>query len=236
VLEAFAAGCGGKLDSTLAQKLQPGDAAFYGVRPGWLHLWNQAKVEKRNWYWLDNSWFDSSRETMFRVGCNAVQSWSHKLSTGTRLARLGVRIRPWQKRGAHIVVCNQSDEFMRTIARWPDGAAGWQRTIVKHLQASTERKIVVRDKQCPRPLAEDLKEAWLLITHSSAAAIEALISGVPVIVTDRDCASAGFSTPFDEIERPHYRDGREGWAARLADSQWTLQELRTGAWLKQQVG
>lgn len=231
VLEAFASGCRGGMDSTAAQQLQPDGAAFYGVRPAWMHLWHQAIREQRVWYWLDNSWFDRAREVYFRVGCNAVQSWSIWPSSGVRLKKLGIDIKPWQKNGKRIIVCAQSDEFMRTVACRQDGAAGWNKQVLSQLAQQTDREIVLRDKQTKRPLAADLQDAWLLVTHSSTAAIEALIAGVPVILTDKTCMAAGFSTPFDEIDRPHHKDGREAWLARLADSQWTLDEMKNGtAW------
>ncbi len=231
VLEAFAAGCGGRLSSTWAGELGEGDAAFYGVRPAWMHLWRQAIDERRQWYWLDNAWFDTTRERQFRIGRNAIQSWADKASNGERLARLGVRVQSWRKNGTHILICGQSDEFMRTAAGWPEGAAGWRRQVIRNLMQHTDRPPLIRIKQEQRPLARDLQDAWLLVTHSSAAAIEALIVGVPVIVTDPACAASGFSTTFEDVESPARPDGREEWAARLADSQWTLEELKNGtAW------
>jgi hypothetical protein len=227
VLEAFAAGCKGKLTCTTAPDLAPGGAAFYGVRPGWLHLWKQAKDEQRELFYVDNAWFDMSREAYFRIGHNAVQSWSHKPSDGKRFARLGLKIQTWNKRGHRIIVCPQSDEFMASMASWPS----WTHDVLATIGEHTDREIVVRTKRSGHPLATDLKNAWLLVAHSSAAAVEALLAGVPVIVTDRTCAAASFSSSFKTIEQPKYNDGREAWAAQLADSQWTTDEMKNGtAW------
>jgi hypothetical protein len=220
VLTAFAAGCDGKIVSTNVRELLPGAAAFYGVRPAWAHLWNQAKAEQRNWYYLDNAWFDVARETYFRIGVRAMQTWSMKPSNGKRLAKLGVRVKAWRKNGNHIVVCPQSDEFMRTID-WPS----WRSDMLKDLRKRTDRQLVIRTKKSA-PLALDLKNAWLLVTHSSTAAIEALVAGIPVLVTDRLCAAAKFSSKM--VESPLMIAGREDLAERLADSQWTLDEMRAG--------
>ncbi|MFA6204491.1 MAG: hypothetical protein WC710_15035 [Gallionella sp.] len=232
VLEAFAAGCKGKLACTTSASLAPGGAAFYGVRPAWQHLWQQAQDEQRETFYLDNSWFDTTREAFFRIGHNAVQSWSSKPSDGKRLSSLGIQPKPWNKRGKHIIVCPQSDEFMR-FAGWGQGRAGWLQHVTQRLEKFTERKIIVRSKRDPRPLAAQLQDAWLLVAHSSAAAVEALIAGVPVILTDRDCAAASFSSAFPLVETPRYPEGRAEWLARLADSQWTETELKNGtAWRK----
>jgi hypothetical protein len=149
-----------------------------------------------------------------------MQTWSLKPSNGKRLAKLGVRVRPWRKNGKHIVVCPQSDEFMRMVD-WPN----WRGDMLKDLRKRTDRPLVIRTKKSP-PLALDLKNAWLLVTHSSTAAIEALVAGIPVIVTDCRCAAARFTSKM--VEAPAMLDGREDLAERLADSQWTLAEMRAG--------
>ncbi len=231
LLQAFAAGCGAAMASTLARELQPGAAAFYGVRPPWLHLWQQARREARTVYWLDNCWFDRTRESQFRIGVNAMQSWSQRPSDGRRFAALGVPIQPWRNAGRHVLVCGQSDEFMTVNAEWPGGHLAWCEHVASAVRARSDRPLVYRKKQAAAPLAVDLADAWLLVTHSSAAAIEALLAGVPVIVTDRHCAAAELTSRFDEIENPHRPDNRRALMERLADSQWTLDELRNGmAW------
>lgn len=235
MLEAFAAGAGGRVVHTSAPRLEPGAAAFYGVRPEWLHLWQQAVAQHRRRYYLDNAWFDVAREKFFRVGINAVQSWREKASDGRRLRELGIKAthRAWFDKGSHIVVCRQSDEFMRTVAGWQGGAIAWQQDVLNTLKGQTDRLIVVRIKGETRPLQQELIGARALVTHSSAAAAEALIAGVPVIVTDHQCAAAELGARFEDIENDArlflHIDEVQPWAQRLADSQWTLEEMRQGA-------
>lgn len=216
------------MKSTRLTELEPGDVAFYGVRPPWLRLWQQAIREDRRRYYVDNAYFDRGRETYFRVGVNALQSWSKRASDGKRLAKLGVRIQPWRTGGERIYVCPQSVEFMTTHFNRPD----WIDETFAQLEQRTQRQAVLRLKRDGVPFWEILKDAWLVVAHSSSAAIEALLAGIPVIVTDPDCAAAEFGSTIDEIESPRCPDGREEWAARLADSQWTLDEFRSGAALK----
>lgn len=226
LIEAFAAGCGGRVASTWSPRLEPGAAAFYGMRARFVHLLKQARDEARTWYVIDNSWFDVARERQFRVGRSAMQTWSTKPSDGARLKALGVQVNPWRTQGAHIVVTPQSEEYFELVKH-----SGWLGKVTDALKACTDRPLVVRAKGSARPLAADLKDAWLLVAHSSAAAVEALLAGVPVIVTDPLSAAAGFTSSFAGIEAPGMPDGREEWAARLADSQWSVDELRDGtAW------
>lgn len=232
MLEAFAAGCGAAMDSTRVKTLRPGAAAFYGVRPAWSGLWQQAKTEGRDWYYLDNAWFDVAREKAFRIGINAMQSWRTKDSDGRRLRDLGVSVTERDRNvGRHVVVCRQSEEFMRFNAGYAGGALGWQDDVVNALTRNTARPILIRGKETKVPLAADLVDAWLLVTHASAAAVEALIRGIPVIVTDPHCAAWGLGTTFGRIESAEPPKGVRAWAERLADSQWTLDELKDGtAW------
>jgi hypothetical protein len=213
VLEAFAAGCGGRMASTTARELEPGSAAFYGVREGWAHLWEQAKAERRDVWYLDNSYFDCAREKQFRATLNAIQHTGEGDSDGSRLKALGIEVKPRREGGKHIVACQQSDEFMRVVGEGVD----WLRKAVAatFLEAYP---VVYRSKGETRPLLEDLKHARALITWSSTAAVTALLEGVPVKCSVQCCAC-------------HAGKDRARWAAVLAGQQWTLDEMAAGmAW------
>lgn len=223
VLEAFAAGCGGRMASTTAPRLEPGDVAFYGVRPAWAHLWRQAQAEGRRVYYLDNAFFDADREVRFRVGVDLVQQ--HRFPARD-YPLFGRPIADWRLAGRHIVVCPQSPEFMSTVERFGEPWAEW---VTRRLKMRTDREIRVRRKGERRPLAEDLKGAHALVAHTSAAANEAILAGVPVFVTGLCAASSMGCADLNMIEQPVFPDGREWWAAALVAHQWTLDEMRIGA-------
>lgn len=77
-----------------------------------------------------------------------------------------------------------------------------------------------------RPIAEALASAKAVVTHHSNIAVEALAAGVPVhCVTG---AGAACSVPLDRLgERP---EGRESFLADVAYLQWSLDEMRSGAY------
>lgn len=215
VLKAFAAGCGGRMASTTARELAPGAAAFYGVRAGWLHLWEQAKREGRDYYYLDNSYFDAARERQFRVTKNAIQHTGIGQSDGKRFEALGIEVKPMRSEGAVVIVAAQSPEFMTVVA----GDPGWLQRVLPNLQERYgDPRVILRTKRETRPLAEDLKRAGLLVTWSSAAAVEALLAGVRVVCSPECCAA-------------HAGGDRRSWASVLADNQWSLEEMARGdAW------
>ena len=205
--------------------LEPGAAAFYGVRPSWARLWQQAIAEGRDWYYIDNAFFDLDREQRFRVAKNCVQ-----LSSFRRRDYPPFRgtIAPWRQDGEHIVVCAQSDEFMRTVIGYQEH---WADTVCRTLRRYTTRPIVRTSKGSKASLARALLNAWALVAYSSAAANEALIAGVPVFALGVCAASQMALTDLSRIESPWLPDGRAQWAAAVAAHQWTLAELAQGhAW------
>lgn len=226
--EAFAEGAKrqgyeARVAGYIPAQLLPGAAVFYGVTPETAHLWQQAKAEGRDWYYIDNGYFDAGRGAYYRITKNRLQHDGQGRSSGVRREALGVRVQPWRDGvGQNVVVCLQSDLFMETVAGVsPDD---WQRQVQQYLGTQPVRRIIVRhwnaDKaRMAATLHNDLMNAALLVTWASSAAVEALLFGVPVW-TSTQSAAHGIQPPF-----------REAWANVLADQQWTLPEIEQGmAW------
>lgn len=230
ILEAFARGAGGSVVDTCA--LEAGPAAFYGV-VGIERLWRAVR-DRGDWMYLDNAYFDATRGKHFRVGVNALQASGTETPDWIRFGRLALGIQPWRKGGRHVLVIEQSEHFMREVADWP--LAEWRLSVRRALGENTDRPIVVRhwsrDKlERARTLHDDLRNAWALVTHASAAANEALVAGVPVFITGACAAAAMGLADLSEIERPRRPDNRMDWAAALAGQQWSVDEFRDGtAW------
>ncbi len=236
LLGAFAAGAGGRVVDGVPAALEPGPAAFYGVVKETRHLWEQVRRERRAYYYLDNSYFDCARGKAYRVTRNALQAFETQPPARERFAALGVCVQPWRRSGRHILVCPQSDAFMRDMCTWSGGVNAWQEEVLESLRIHSDRLIIMRHWSADKvglgkTLVEDLKNAWALVTHSSAAAITALLAGVPVFVTGLCAATPMASGALERIESPLYPDGRTDWAAGLAGAQWTVDEIRDGtAW------
>lgn len=232
ILDAFCAGAKGRVSSDVS-RLLPGGAAFYGVVPETKSLYRQAKAEQRDVYYLDNAYFDPTREVYFRATKGALQATGREGSDCKRFDRLGIPIAPWREGGEHILVCPQSDQFMRDVARYE---GNWLADTLQALRALTLRPVRVRPwtgnkKAWYSSLPEDLHDCWALVTYSSASAITAILSGVPAVCTATDCISLSQCGKLEDIENPYRSDNRREWAGAVADSQWTLDEMRRGvAW------
>lgn len=240
ICRAFVEGCGGVVMQKGAglAGLTPGvPAFFYGVDASNQHLYDAAVKRAAHggapFYYCDNSYFDATRQHYFRVTSNGLQYVRRdRTSNGARYRTLNLSpIRPWRAQGEHIVVCPQSDHFMRNIVKYP---GDWCRDTIRRLNRVTSLPVCLRDWSPDKgalaaTLEQDLLDAHALITHSSAAAITALHHGIPVFCSQL-CAASPCASLFDDLEEPHLAPdpAREQLFHVLADNQWTLDEMRYG--------
>lgn len=242
ICQAFAQGCNGTVVNG-ASELTDGPAFFYGVDQSNLHLWRQAKADlRRDFYYCDNAYFDSAREKYFRITANRLQHAGRGQSDGARFDALNIPIKYWCSSGKHIVVCPQSNSFMRDIAEYE---GDWTTDTLATLQQLTDRLITLRlwspnKGRLADSIKEDLKDCYALVTWSSAAAITAILAGVPACVMGESAALPLALTRLEHLFVPKYVQefiGRKKWAGVLADNQFTLDEMRSGyAWAKVQNG
>lgn len=187
-----------------------------------------------DWYEVDHAYWrrmEYHRISHRRLWCDGTGEPDY-----ARLDRLGVQFAPARSGGRHVLVALQSPEF---YARW---AGMSQQQYVNRLQgqlrAVTRRPIVMRHKPIGRmrrqpSIGQALANAWIVVTHSSAVALDALAAGVPVIVTEPTFCAARLATPWHRLENPYRptQDERRELFARIAGRQWTLAEMRSGeAW------
>ena len=194
---------------------------FYGTLGEPLRIYRQALLKGEPCWLIDNSYFDSVRGQQFRVTLNTLQVMGarNRESDGKRFDALGLAIKDWNPTpGGPLVVCHQSEAFMRDIACDPFWV---HRKIADTLgTVPLRQRPWLRDKMVQQStLVEDLRGAAGLLTHSSAAAVSALLEGVPAIT---HYSSAVFGCGASE--RLHFMNV-------LADRQFTLNELKDGtAW------
>lgn len=227
--KAFAAGCGGSLIEDLSCLRLGAFAAF--CSPAVYSLLTQAQAEGRDWYYGDHGYVH--RHQYFRITKNRYQHDGRGDASPHRFRELGLSVQQaWQTTGSTIVVCPNSSVYMQQFAGVT--ADRWTEAIVAQLASITDRPVRVHWKTqvSSRPLVVDLPTAWMVVTFSSAAAIEALMAGVPVCTLAPWAATARMGiTDLTQVESPVYPDDREPFLWTLAANQWTLEEIRSGiAW------
>lgn len=233
ICEAFVKGCGGAIVSG-GDEPRDGPAFFYGVDASNLHIWQKVKHNPHRYpfYYCDNSYFDSTRQEYFRVTKNGLQHKGLGKSNGERFKSLGIEIKPWrQNPDGHLVVCPQSDSFMKDVV---DFRGNWLEEILSVAKSKFPHRTLRvrnwnRDKGAlAATLRDDLQDAHSLITWSSAAAITSILEGIPAIACSYDCAAGPMAgTGLFHIDRLPQKDRTE-WAGVLADNQWTLDEFSDG--------
>lgn len=226
---AFRTGCGG--DIVGRDTLAPGDVALFGSPKLWPIL-SAARAAGRAWYYGDHAYFPHLRGRYYRITRNAYQHDGDGAAPLALLDQHGVTVAPWTLTGEHVLVCPPSRTFAGLMGF---DAQQWLLETYAAIRAHTDRPIRIREKPADRsavpPLGVDLAGAWAVVTYMSAAAVEAVLAGIPAYVLGPAAARSLGNTDLATIEAPVRAEGREQWAANLLAQQWTLDEMRRGqAW------
>ncbi len=211
-------------------------AVLYGVDYSNLAEWKQVLASGEDYWFIDNSYFDKTRGLFFRATKNRLQHTGLGQSDGVRFKALDIPILPWRGlNNAPVVVIEQSDSFMEIHAgqvprlkcgRPSKENESWAKFAAReHIKSGRKvrRRLWHPDKLKQQVrLAVDLDDAGLLIAHSSAAAVSALLAGVPIVVSETSCCWASLDTlPASRLRLFNV----------LADNQFTLTEMKNGsAW------
>lgn len=221
---AFAEGCGGSI--VPPGRLLDGPAVVYGILRGCGDIIKQCQWVNRDFYHIDHGYFLRGHyDGYYRVSFNGFQCEPYGPADPTRWERLNVPLRPWKRRGRHVVICPISQMVAEFLHVDP---VQWLNAVIAEISLHTDRPVIIKPKD-GKPLASALEDAWCLVTHSSNAAVDAAVAGVPVITLGESCCEA-ISWDFENIESPHW-PYRENWVHWLANNQWTIDEIRSGeAW------
>ena len=114
--------------------------------------------------------------------------------------------------------------------------------IVKKLKKHTRKEIIVRQKfknnadwgdKVEKPLSEDLKDCYAMVSFHSMCAVHAVMAGVPSFCSEHSPAypvSLGLNE-LDQIKDPLYTGERRDWVKSLMCAQFTETEMTKGqAW------
>ena len=220
--KAFADGCGGVIISVENFMSSPNKTsiATYGILRGS----GECIKEAENFWYIDHGYFKRSTcldrcEGYFRVVKNALWHDGSGDHTWDRFNNLQIGLKDWRKNGDHVVVVPPSGYMGGFFL----GLENWLNDVLVSIKQYTDRPVVVSDRH-NLPISEVLKNAWVVVTDHSNAAIDAMIEGVPAIMTNPSRKLGS----IEEIENPPM--SRDIFR-NLANCQWTLEEMRSGqAW------
>jgi hypothetical protein len=200
----------------------------------WGQMWLTLKViplareQGRPFFHIDNGFFrpaGGGRYGYYRITYRSLSPILLRDPPGLR-DDLDIGMKPWRETGRHILLALPGRDFGRALGMNMDA---WIQETVASIKSKTDRPVLTRPKGDPCPLAEQLRNCWALVTHSSNVAIDAVIAGVPVFVAPTSPAAPVGRTDLD-FENPVMPHRREWWASLMAQ-QFTLPEMASGlAW------
>ena len=221
---AFAQGCGGSIER--GDVLCPGAVALFGSPKRW-ELLQTAFRQNRDVYYCDHAYFGRGR--YYRITKNAYQHDGRGNAGPERFNAFDRKVQPWRRDGQHVLICPNSAIYFGLFGL---NVYEWVQQVCDVVAANSTRPVRVRWKNDSTPIESDLKDCWAVVTFTSAAALDALIAGVPVFVLSAFSAAYRFGlSDLREVEHPLFPVGREPFLWNLAANQWTLDEIREGvAW------
>ena len=155
---------------------------------------------------------------------------THEFPTD-RLHHLSDFPRKWRKKGSKILVIESSPGHYKMHGTTLEQ---WRQNIIDTISQNTDREIEFRPKHANRKtrqsvynLLKESKDYYCVISDSSAAAVEAIWTGIPAITLDRHITNSVSRNSLTQINDLYCGD-LEQWFAMLSYSQYTFEELCNG--------
>jgi hypothetical protein len=160
-------------------------------------------------------------------------------------------LRPWQQTGQTIIILGQhnaSEQWagMPTMKTWfesqvqeirkltdrpiqirphPRNNVGFD--VNKYPNVTLKKPVIDVSKIDDTDFKETLKDAWAVVNHSSNPAMEAVINGIPVFVSDASLCYEVGNHSLATINNPKMPD-RTTWANKLSYTEWFQDEIKDG--------
>ena len=194
------------------------------------------------------------RGVTWKVAVNNITALGHYGHTQDldwdRPARLGVNMGTVHRSGSHIVIAAQNSASLQ-VQDLPSMEA-WIAQQVAQIRAHTDREIRVRPhprcrlavSQLPQGIAVESPrrvpdtydsfdmqfDCHAMVNYNSGPGIQAAIQGVRPVVHSSSLAHP-VSVSIENIERP-YDINRDQWLVEICHTEYTVEEIAQGLWLK----
>jgi len=194
------------------------------------------------------------RNKSFKVGINGVNNkadFANQHVDDKRWPLFNHKLKPWRTTGNKIILLGQhhTSEQWKGLPKMPT----WFEQKIVEIRKHTDMPIEIRphprnpvgfdvskfkNVSMKRPVIdpktiddtdfkENLQNVWAVVNHSSNPAMEAVINGIPVFVSeDSLCYEVG-NKNFDTINNPIMPD-RQNWKNKLSYTEWFPDEIVAG--------
>ena len=184
-------------------------------------------------------------------GINRDADFANQIYDDKRWPLFKLELKPWQQTGNVIVICGQhhNSEQWKGLPK----LNSWVEQQIKIIRKYCDKPIVIRphprnpfnfdEKKYPHvrvnlpkrdhstyddtDFKKILRSTWAVVNHSSNPAIEAVIHGIPVFVSESSLCHDVGNTNVADILHPAM-PARQNWANRMAYCEWTTEEIGQG--------
>lgn len=167
-----------------------------------------------------------------------------------RMKAMDLKIKPWRKKGNHIVLITQSpndqslcgtnhfkwiNETLVSIRKYTDRPITikthplWDKNINQYLSLLTKEVDYSIDRtSSSNNRFNCLKNCWAAVAFTSGMSVDSILRGIPMITSIKGNFVYPISShTFSEIETPKLGD-RKQLLSNLAYTQWTADEMASG--------
>ena len=237
----FARSCGGVIvhKNEVGHIGKPGSILVFRTRAGWAqNIIKECWQTGQEFIFIDTGYFLNCPKEYHRITRNHLQLTKiieQPVDRWESFQKRGITLKSWQKNGSNILVCPPTS---KSLYMHNTDQKKWLKETLKKLKKHTDRKIIIRTKPPPdeRRVGDTLQKAliehdiYALVTGESGSAIEAIMGGIPAIVSKDSAASPVARTKLSEIENVIYPD-REAWMRSLSYGMFNNEEIENGfAW------
>lgn len=198
------------------------------------HLLAPRIQEQQPFWFVDSGYtnFLTKKKNWHRLVKNHIhQTVDLKYFPADRLSKLPSTPRPWRQTGKKILVVESSDMHYRLFGTTLNE---WRSRVHNELKNVTDRPVEFRSKELDRKsrtsvyeLLQNTGDYYCVISDASAAAIEAIWCGVPVITLNRHISNPVARSKITDIDNL-YRGPIGDWLCALTYSQFTYDEFESG--------
>ena len=223
-----------------------------GRMEGNRRVWNRYKAEGKPVIVIEVGGL--RRNESFKIGINGINrdaDFANQNFDSERWPLFKHALKPWNPTGDMIIICGQHDASEQWLNKPRMGK--WIEQQIIEIRKYTTRPILVRPH--PRnqiPLNEKkfdnvkvrlpkrdhrtyddtdfkavLARAWAVVNHSSNPAMEAVINGIPVFVSESSLCHDVGNVNIADINTPAMPN-RVQWAHKLSYTEWFEDEIRQG--------
>ena len=194
------------------------------------------------------------RNKSFKIAINGVNrkaDFANQVVDEKRWPLFQHTLKPWEPKGDTIILLGQH-HASEQWAGMPDMRT-WFKMQVDEIRKYTNRPIQIRphprnpvgfdlkkykDVSLKVPIFDPntvddtdfkniLKQAWAVVNHSSNPAMEAVINGIPVFVSESSLCYEVGNKSLSNINNPIMPD-RQAWANKLSYTEWFEEEISQG--------